>query len=492
MKNKFFTFVCVLGLLLTMTFLPASVRGDQMDDFIPGELIVTLRPGSSLNAFHSRHNTTTLEQLSGTTTYRVKLPASATVESILDQIQSDPDVQAAQPNFEFESPEVRQSGVAFLDQSGVAFLDGVSPSNFYQQSALTPLRLSEAHNLSRGAGVVVAVIDTGIDFAHPLFAGKIVGPYYDFANDDLNPMDDGGGPGTGHGTFVSGLVLRAAPDARIMPLRAFNQTGRATSFTIARAIRFAASNGARIINMSFGLLNEDTVVKSAVDTASGTGAFLVAAAGNDNLERIHYPAAHGAVLSVTSTETGDVRASFANYHTLVNVAAPGASLHSAFPGGGWAFWSGTSFSTALLAGEAALLIARQPSATNAHLKTTIQTSGTALDALNPDYVGKLGSVRVDFRQALDRLSLLPVTSSYDKKNNKTYQPGGPDGNEPTQDLQTYAEEFKLEIESGALHWWQTEFANVAPSAGRPTGVFVNLHYRTEVGWSGTLTVQYFI
>ncbi len=265
----------------------------------------------------------------------------------------------------------------------MAFLDGISPSNFYQQSALTPLRLSQAHALSRGAGVTVAVIDTGIDFTHPLFANKIVGPYYDFAANDLNPMDDGGGVGTGHGTFVAGLVLRAAPDARIMPLRAFNQTGRATSFTIARAIRFAASNGARIINMSFGLLNEDSLVEEAVDMAAATGALLVASAGNDNLERVHYPASHSAVLSITSTGAGDVRAPFANYSPLVNVAAPGASLHSAFPGGGWAFWSGTSFSTALVAGEAAVLFSAQPLAGNAQVRTTILSSAAPLDAINP-------------------------------------------------------------------------------------------------------------
>jgi Subtilase family len=492
MKNKVFSLFCALGLLLIVAIAPVPVRGDIFaDDFIPDEVIVTLKPGRTINGFHARFGSTTLEQLTGTATYRVKLKPGDLVVDVLDEIQADTDVQAAQPNFEFESPEVRQSGMAFLDQSGMAFLDGVSPSNFYQQSSLNPLRLAQAHALSRGAGVTVAVIDTGIDFAHPLFANKIVGPYYDFAANDLNPMDDGGGVGTGHGTFVAGLVLRAAPDARIMPLRAFNQTGRATSFAIARAIRFAASNGARIINMSFGLLNEDSLVKESVEIAAAAGAFMVAAAGNDNLERIHYPAAHSAIISVTSTGEGDVRAPFANYNTLVNVAAPGANMHSAFPGGGWAFWSGTSFSTALVAGEAAVLFASRPSASNIQVRTTILTSGAPLDAINPNYTGKLGSVRVDFGTALDRLPLLPASSSYDNKNAKSYFAGGPNGDEPTQDLRTLGEEFKFEIESGSLNWWRAEFADLAPSAQNPTGVFVNVHYRAETGWTGTLTAQYF-
>ncbi len=99
MKNKFFSSFFVLGLLLTMIVTPAPVRGDSFaDDFIPGEVIVTLRPGRSINNCHVRFGTTTLEQLTGTTTYRVKLKAGDTVESVLDEIQADPDVQAAQPN----------------------------------------------------------------------------------------------------------------------------------------------------------------------------------------------------------------------------------------------------------------------------------------------------------------------------------------------------------------------------------------------------------
>jgi hypothetical protein len=243
--------------------------------------------------------------------------------------------------------------------------------------------------------------------------------------------------------------------------------------------------------MSFGLLNEDAVVKSAVETAAAAGAFMVAAAGNDNLERIHYPAAHSSVLSVTSTGANDVRASFANYDTLVNVAAPGASLHSAFPGGGWAFWSGTSFSTALVAGEAAVLLAAQPFAGNAQIRTTILSSGPSLNAINPNYVDKLGSVRVDFLTALERLPLLAAISSFDNKNVKTYYAGGPDGSEPTDDLRSLSEEFKFEIEPGLVNWWRADFADLAASAPNPTSVFVNVHYRAETGWEGTLTAQYF-
>ena len=144
-----------------------------------------------------------------------------------------------------------------------------------------------------------------------------------------------------------------------------------------------------------------------------------------------------------------------------------------------------------MAGEAAILLAAQPFADNAQIRTTIVNSGAALDALNPNYMGKLGNVRVDFLTALNRLSLLPAISTYDNKNTKSYYVGGPDGDNPTADLRTLNEEYSLEIESGITHWWQAEFANTVAGVSNPSKVYVNAHYRSEIGWTGTLTAQYF-
>jgi hypothetical protein len=130
MKNKVFSLFCALGLLLIVAIAPVPVRGDIFaDDFIPDEVIVTLKPGRTINGFHARFGSTTLEQLTGTATYRVKLKPGDLVVDVLDEIQADTDVQAAQPNFEFESPEVRQSGMAFLDQSGMAFHPQIFTNN---------------------------------------------------------------------------------------------------------------------------------------------------------------------------------------------------------------------------------------------------------------------------------------------------------------------------------------------------------------------------
>jgi thermitase len=484
--------LCVFTLSLALFVAPFAVIGDSPQDaYRAGEIVVTLRPGADINDFNARQSTSTLERLAGTDTYRVRLPAGEEVPNALDRVVGDPELLAAQPNFEFQAPEIRQSSQAFIDQSSQAFIDGQAPMSFYGQPPSLQVRMTEAHALSRGAGVTVAVIDTGLDFSHPLFAGRVAAPHYDFAADDANPADEMTGPGGGHGTFVAGLVALAAPDARVMPLRAFTSDGRGTSFAIANAVRFAADHGAHVINMSFGLLNADELIGDAVEYAAARNVFMVASAGNENLERVHYPAGGGAAFAVTATNVNDLKAWFANYGASVEASAPGVGVYSAYPGGRWAWWDGTSFSTALVAGEAALLLAPNTQLDRATLAEKIKESGVALNSLNPSYADKLGGVRVDFRTALERLPLLAATSSYDRKNGKTYHAGGPDGDEPTRDLRSPAEEYKCEIESGANHWWQAEFADPAPGSSNPSGVFVNVHYRSEVGWSGTLTAQYY-
>jgi subtilisin family serine protease len=492
MKNRLLTLLGVFICVAVLVGLPSLALDDSTitDLFRPGEIVVTLRPGASVSSFNARHNTTTLEQLAGTNSYRLGLTPGETVEQKLGAVSGDPDLLSAQPNFEFQAPEIRQGSQAFIDQGSQAFIDGQSPANFYEQPLLNNLRIEEAHEFSRGAGVKVAVIDTGLDFNHPLFAGRAVAPYYDFVSNDALPADEPNGTGAGHGTFVAGLIVRAAPDARLMPLRAFSSDGRGTSFNIARALRYAADNSAHVVNMSFGLLDNDPLIDDAVEYAAERNVFLVASVGNENLERVHYPASEGEPLAVTATNANDLKAWFANYGVSVHVAAPGAGIHSAYPGNRWAFWGGTSFSTALVSGEAALLLAPNLLLERQTLREKIVTSGVALDPLNPSYAGKLGSVRVDFRTALERLSLLTATSVDDNKTGKTYRTGGPDGDEPLRDLNTTAEEYKCEIEAGANFWWEASYADPAPGPNNPSGVFVNVHYRSETGWAGALTAQY--
>jgi hypothetical protein len=146
MRLKPMVLLCAFALILTLIITPPfTVKGDDdSDSFRPGEIVITLRPGANLNEFNARYGTTTLEQLVGTDSYRLGLPPGVDVESFLDAVASDTDLLSAQPNFELQSPEVRQTSHAFIDQTSHAFIDGRSPANFYGQPPSLRVRISEA------------------------------------------------------------------------------------------------------------------------------------------------------------------------------------------------------------------------------------------------------------------------------------------------------------------------------------------------------------
>ncbi|HMV47747.1 MAG TPA: S8 family serine peptidase, partial [Blastocatellia bacterium] len=277
--------LCVPVLLPATLFSISPIRSAKVeasgDSFRDGEIIVGLAAGVNISAFNARHNLIFKEQIAGTNQYLLGLPFGATVEDKHAEVAGDTSVVFSGPNFNFKHAEVRQRSQAYVDQRSQAYVDGQSPVNFFGQPSVSRLHVAEAQQITRGWGVRVAVIDTGIDPTHPLLAGRIAYPNFDFVDNDSDPREVAGGLGYGHGTFVSGLISLAAPGAVIMPLRAFGPDGAGSSFNIAKAIRFAADNGAQIINMSFGLLDRDPLIDDAMQYAYQR-AYMVAAAGNDN------------------------------------------------------------------------------------------------------------------------------------------------------------------------------------------------------------------
>lgn len=394
----------LMGCLILAFFIgyqpETAATGEVLDAFNEGEIVVGLIPGARINDFNNRYGTTIREQIAGTNHFLLRLAPGDKVESKLIQLTGDPDVEFSAPNFNLQHAEVRQRSQAFIDQRSQAFIDGQSPIKFYDQPSAPQINLSAAQQISHGWGVRVAVIDTGIDFDHPVFANRIGGPYYDFVDNDDYPREAFGGPGSGHGTFVSGLILLTAPGAVIMPIRAFDKSGSGTSFNIAKAIRFAVDNGAQIINMSFGLLNRDPLIDSALEYAYQK-VYMISSAGNDNLNMLHFPAQRNSkTISVASVDTNDLKADFSNYDKDVMVSAPGVGLYSAYPGKKWAVWSGTSFSTALVSGEAALLLYLNPDLNRTAINKIIMSSGINIYSKNPLFFGLLGSVRIDLFQAV--------------------------------------------------------------------------------------------
>lgn len=214
---------------------------------------------------------------------------------------------------------------------------------------LQQIKLESAHKLAPnlGAGVKVAVIDTGIDLAHPAFNGALApsGEWKDFYGNDNLPQEEGtlGVGGYGHGTAVASIVLQVAPKATILPLRVLGPNGEGDTLQVANAIRYAVTKGARVINLSLGSTTRSDTVQTAVKTATDAGVLVVSSAGNDNTPVITYPAMTAndkgilgeRSLSVGSVNSLDLKSSFSNYAPDLELSAPGENIYAAGPGACW-------------------------------------------------------------------------------------------------------------------------------------------------------------
>jgi subtilisin family serine protease len=201
--------------------------------------------------------------------------------------------------------------------------------------------------------------------------------------------------GHGHGTMVAGIIAALAPDAMIMPLRAFDDNGVGYAFQVGKAIRYAVKNGANVINLSLGLADDSSEVRSAIDFATKNHVIVVASVGNGNSDMPHFPASLPNVIGVAASDLYDHKGTFSNFGSSVSVTAPGVAIITAYPNG-YAVASGTSFSSPIVAAEAALLL----SLTTGDIDATITGNTVNIDSLNKPYAGKLGHGRVDLLKAV--------------------------------------------------------------------------------------------
>jgi len=206
---------------------------------------------------------------------------------------------------------------------------GANDPFYSKQWHLHNINVEGAWDKTKGKGVTVAVIDTGITQVRDLVETEFV-KGYDFVNDRENASDD-----NGHGTHVAGTIAQAtnnswgvagiAPDARLMPLKVLSSYGGGTVADIAEAIKFAADNGADVINMSLGGGGESQLMKNAIDYAHSKGVVIIAAAGNENQNSASYPARYPNVFAVSALSSDGEKAPYSNYGAGVDISAPGGS-----------------------------------------------------------------------------------------------------------------------------------------------------------------------
>jgi thermitase len=303
-------------------------------EFVPGELIVGLQPGADAGD---------VADALGGGVDRALLTADAHVLRVGNPMaaaalaRSLPGVLYAEPNWirrlhtHGTSPNDSDFHLKWDLHNDGSLSDGSDRS-----TSGADIGFMSAYDALAGASLtqtVVAILDTGIDAAHPDLNDKLVGGY--------DAIDGVGAPvdGYGHGTHVAGIAAAETnngvgtagvgfhPSIRIMPVKVCDDNGSCPSSAIADGVTWAVGHGAKVINMSFGGPESSSVEIAAFDSAHAAGVLLVASAGNSNVATENYPAAHPPVMAIAATDWADGRASYSNYGaSWVDLAAPGGDM----------------------------------------------------------------------------------------------------------------------------------------------------------------------
>ncbi|OLD68208.1 MAG: hypothetical protein AUI45_11215 [Acidobacteria bacterium 13_1_40CM_2_56_11] len=423
------------ALVCGLLFLIIAVNG--VDAEASQRIVVELNNGSPIRPVLTLLNATVLDVISESNLYLLEASSLPGLSTLTLNLYGITYIEADTTLF---APTLRTLGM----------LRSNAAADWYRmQPAFTLIRANRASAYYDGYGVVVADINSAVDYGHPALRGHLTsgvdfvsqqGPSYAALNQasgsfldqssgsfldqssgsfldqssgsfldqssgsfldqssasflDGRPvlnMIGAGNAAYGHGTLCAGLIAAVAPRAMVMPLRVFDDNGEADIFTITKAIRYAIRNKVGVINMSFGISTNSRTVREAVAAAIAANIVVTGSAGNANSSTPQYPASYSSVLSVAATDLADKKGSFSNYGSSISVSAPGVNIISAYPGGYYAVVSGTSFAAPIVAGEAALVRSKQVFGGADNI-----VSGTVgINAQNPQYVGKLGKGRID-------------------------------------------------------------------------------------------------
>jgi len=280
------------------------------------------------------------------------------------------------------------------------------PNDEYWESqwALTKIEADWAWNTTLGdPSLLVAVIDTGIDYNHPDLAPNYVPLGYDWVNNDTDPMDD-----NGHGTHCAGIIaavinneegIAGLAQVRIVAEKALDENGEGFEDKLAEAIVHAVDCGAKILSNSWVGYGKSELIHEAVKYAYEHGVLVVAAAGNDASRIKVYPAGYEEVVAVAATDSNDEPASFTNYGDWVELAAPGVDIISTFLNGTYLWMSGTSMACPHIVGVAALAWSQHPNFTRDQLRVHLRR--TAEDLGVSGFDESYGYGRVNARKAVE-------------------------------------------------------------------------------------------
>jgi subtilisin family serine protease len=343
--------------------------------FVKGELLVQQSVRATKAQFDKAiksNGGSILEEIPQIRVKRIKVP-----EKNFNKVKA---ALSKNPNFEFVEEN-------FIAQGMIVPND---PS-FASQWHHTKIMSASAWEMGIGSTAVpIAIIDSGVDPDHPDLMTKLM-PGFNFVLNNTDTHDV-----YGHGTAAAGSAAAASNNATgvagvswnspIMPLVVLDSNNLASYSRISSAIVYAVDHGAKVINLSLGGPSFSSTMDNAVNYAWNNGALVFASAANYNTSAPYYPAACTNAVAVAATDSADNKASFSNYGDWITVTAPGVSILTTNNGGGYGYWSGTSFSSPITAGLAALIWSANPQLTNQQVLDVLKSTADDLGATGFDNV----------------------------------------------------------------------------------------------------------
>ncbi len=406
--NKTLTFIVVCSMLIVAVVASAVLQEkdtsetdvQRSEKYVPGEILVKFKPGLSdkeVSNINSGYETSVVYTSPYAGFKTLKVPKTKTVEEMAEIYSKNPNVEYAVPNYLMYATMIPND----------PYYTG-ELNNQWNFKGGNGINVEPAWDISIGSGVVVAVLDTGVADNSPDldYANFTLG--YDFVNGDSDPVDD-----QGHGTHVAGTIAEStnngigaagvAYGCTIMPVKVLDSSGSGTLSQLVDGIYYASDNGADVISMSLGFPPSVTARKlaplfPALDSAYSQGIVIVAAAGNDAVSNIGYPAAYDKCIAVGATRYDGIRSYYSNYGTALDIMAPGGDTNVDQNADGYkdgicqntvnpitkeiryALYQGTSMATPHVSGVAALLIANGvtgPENVREAIQSTAKDMGTS-------------------------------------------------------------------------------------------------------------------
>lgn len=342
--------------------------------------------------------------------YLIPLAESADKESSITELRDTGLFNLVEPDYKFSLDKLsgrnytqiikRKSDTNIVQNDSVIEVNSeskeITPNDrdFVSQYYLREINATKAWSTTVGDSLIVAVLDTGVDFNHPDLEGKIID------NSDSSRTDD-----IGHGTEVSGIIAAKtnnnqgiagiAWNTKVLPMKVTDENGQARVSTVVAALEKAYNNGARIVQISLSTGQFSQTLKDAVALAQSRGILIISTGGNTSVKELRYPAAFNNVIGVGAVNKAEKVESYSTTGEHISLVAPGSSIYTTSLDSGYAAVSGTSFAAPQVAGTAALIWSVLPSLTNSEVREILIESAKDLGDKGKDYMYGYGLLNTE-------------------------------------------------------------------------------------------------